>query len=149
MFWGAFSYNGPIALVPVTGTMNSTKYVETLETNLLPHLENTPLADIPIFQHDNAPCHASRETKLFLQQHAVNVIEWPPYSPDLNPIENLWGIMKNKLKEQNVTTKAELLQIVQEIWASMSMKDVCKRLIVSMEKRIHECIRNRGGYIPY
>jgi transposase len=46
---------------------------------------------------DNAPAHAAKETKQLLADLAINRFEWPPYSPDLNPIETLWKYMKNFL----------------------------------------------------
>jgi hypothetical protein len=129
--------------------MTSAKYVEVLEANLLPPLENEPLINIPIFQQDNAPSHTARDTKVFLQQNGVEVLEWPPYSPDLNPIENLWAVLKNKIREENITTKVELLNKSQEIWTSDHMKNVCERLISSMTRRVKECITNKGGYTRY
>jgi len=50
-----------------------------------------------IFQQDNAPIHASKETKTWLDLKKINLLEWPAYSPDLNPIENVWGIMARRV----------------------------------------------------
>ena len=43
-----------------------------------------------LFQQDNAPAHASRATKEYLEHHAVGVFPWPSTSPDMNPIENVY-----------------------------------------------------------
>ena len=50
-----------------------------------------------MFMQDNAPCHKAKKTMDYLQSTDVTVFDWPPNSPDMNPIENVWGIMKNEL----------------------------------------------------
>jgi transposase len=49
---------------------------------------------------DNAPCHTSRAFKAFLQRNSIKFLEWPPYSPDLNTIENIWQWMKLVLETE-------------------------------------------------
>ncbi len=53
-----------------------------------------------IFQQDLAPAHTARSTKSWLNDHGVGVLDWPANSPDLNPIENLWGIVKKKMRNK-------------------------------------------------
>lgn len=48
--------------------------------------------------HDNAPVHRAHIVKEILKGLQIQVMIWPPYSSDLNPIENLWGVMKQELK---------------------------------------------------
>jgi hypothetical protein len=50
------------------------------------------------FLQDGAPCHASKKIKTFLAEQPFQVIDWPGNSPDLNPIENCWNFMKNRLR---------------------------------------------------
>jgi hypothetical protein len=129
--------------------MTGLRYRSILAENLVPFLEEQPLAHHFMFQQDNAPSHTAAATMAFLQNNGVEVIQWPPYSPDLNCIENLWGFIKNKLSHENITTKEELIRRVQNIWQSQDMKDICYRMIHSMPRRIAMCIRNRGDYTKY
>ena len=86
MFWGCFSKRGLGPLIALEGSMNSEKYVELLEVALKPELEE---AGVPmIFMQDNAPCHTSKLVSDYLGNFDITVLEWPPQSPDLNPIEN-------------------------------------------------------------
>ncbi len=53
-----------------------------------------------IFQQDLAPAHTVKSTKSWLNDHGVGVLDWPANSPDLNPKENLWGIVKRKMRNK-------------------------------------------------
>ena len=151
MFWGAICADGPIALVPVTGTMNATKYVNILQQHLVPFLDAQPLANQPYkFQRDNAPCHKAQHTLAYLETEHVKVLDsWPPYSPDLSIIENMWAFLKMKLRRENITSKQQLQTRTMEIWASPEMKQLCSRLFSSMPTRIAKCIHSKGGYTKY
>ncbi|GBL87916.1 Transposable element Tc3 transposase [Araneus ventricosus] len=95
MVWAAFGFNGQVGLAFLDGRQNSPKYIETLENHLIPFAENIGGRNWE-YQRDNAPIHTSNATKNYLNSKNVTVIEWPPTSPDLNPIENVWGIMSRK-----------------------------------------------------
>jgi hypothetical protein len=150
MFWGAISGDGPIAMVPIEGTMNAVKYVQTLETHLVPFLENQPLTQQFVLQQDNAPCHTAKRTLDWLKENAVDVLEeWPPYSPDLNVIENMWSYLKRKLRRESFSSEELLRTRALEIWNTAETKNLCARLAASMITRIAKCIHNKGGYIKY
>ncbi len=53
-----------------------------------------------IFLQDLAPVHTAKSTKSWLNDHGVGVLDWPANSPDLNSIENLWGIVKKKIRNK-------------------------------------------------
>jgi hypothetical protein len=87
MIWAAIKVGWKSSIVKIEETMNSAKYCRMLQDNLLPHLKRFG-ADKVIFQQDNAPCHASRMTKAWLDTNKVPLLQWPAKSPDLSPIEN-------------------------------------------------------------
>jgi len=103
------------------------------------------------FQQDGAPAHRANTTIDFLAQHSITVIpqeDWPPYSPDLSPIENLWGIMADKVRACAPSTQAELHTIVFDEWNAI-LPELCEKLINSIPTRLQICIDCHGGYTDY
>lgn len=75
-------------------------------------------------------------------------MQWPPYSPDMNPIENIWAIMKKQVRQNNPGTLDELKEQIQLAWNSIN-DDVIGNLIGSMNKRCAAVIRANGGHTKY
>ncbi len=93
-----------------------------------------------IFQQDFAPAHTAKGTKSWFNDHGVTVLDWPANSPDLNPIENLWGIVKRKMRDTRPNNADDLKATVKETWASIPPQQ-CHKLITSMPRRIEAVIR--------
>jgi transposase len=94
--------------------MISLNYVQTLEEYLLLHHVIWLPNGGKIFKQDNTLCHQSLSTMSFLEEHNINTMPWPPYSPDLNIIENLCEIMNRKIHRKPYTGQT-LITAVQEM----------------------------------
>ena len=102
---------------------------------------------------DNAPIHTSRKSREWLQSHGITTIEWPPYSPDLNPIEHLWWALKKKVHELypqfdrigNSEIEWDIFEAgLVEAWATLP-DSLIARLIESMPRRLL-AVRRANGY---
>ena len=78
----------------------------------------------------------------------IKLVVWPSQSPDLNPIETIWAIMKYKLRFTEFACEVDLKTEILRLWNSVSL-DLCRKLSMSMNKRISACIKARGGHFSY
>jgi hypothetical protein len=81
-------------------------------------------------------------------RNGVNLLQTPPYSPDTNPIENLWHIVKSKLKGKRFRTKDELWSEVLKAWNEIPVS-TCMKLVDSMPRRMQAIIRAKGSNTKY
>lgn len=95
---------------------------------------------------DGAPAHTGYCSNLFFKKRCSYIKYWPANSPDLNPIEHLWGAIKRILKGQIFTNKIDLIQKVQEIWYSFPQEKI-NELVLSFETRLKLVIQERGQSI--
>ena len=79
---------------------------------------------------DNAPCHKAKTVLSFLKVEGIAVMKWPPHSPDMNPIENVWKIIGEKAQSRNPQNIDDLLEFLKEEWESITTT-FCKNLIGS------------------
>ena len=88
-------------------------------------------------------------TAWFRDHQEFTVIEWPSRSPDLDPIENLWGIMVNDWTDRNERTPDVLESHDMEVWESIgSDPELCQQPVQSMRRRMQDYIDNGSRTNP-
>lgn len=147
MVWGAISSQGRacMSFLPKNTTMNGQRYLEVLKSKLEMHMD---IHNTEIFMQDGAPCHRSKMVTSWLRSKGIDVLEWPGNSPDCNPIENVWKILKDKVAAKQPTA-ANLIQCIKEVWCSEITEEYCQELIASMPKRMAAIIDARGYFTKY
>lgn len=126
--------------------MDAKFYVEILHNHIL-EIEEM-LGDVWRFQQDNDPKHTSRLAKTFLQENFPEVIDWPSNSPDLNPIENLWSIVKSNVEKRMPKNIEELKRFMVEEWRNVP-ESTLVNLVKSMRRRCELIIQSNGERISY
>ena len=148
MVWGAISFNGVGRLARITERLNGPGYQRILDENL--NFQGLFHGDL-IFQQDNNPIHLSDPPWDWFQNNRICLLPWPSQSPDLNPIENLWGILEDRLWEMryDVRDADDLWDEAQRIWYSDYIDNFIPRLYHSMENRVRDLITNFGMPVNY
>lgn len=148
MVWGCFATAGPGQLTIIESTMNSIVYQRVLEEHVRSSVKKLKLKRNWTLQHDNDPKHTSKSTKDWLKRKKWRVLEWPSQSPDLNPIEMLWGDLKRAVHARNPSNISQLKVFCVEEWGKLS-SDRCQRLVDGYKKRLTEVISAKGGNTSY
>jgi transposase len=121
------------------------------------YVANTLDADT-MFMQDNAPIYKAEIVRNWLREQDFTVMDWPPYSPDLNPIEHAWPMLKAGLQRDypDIATmrggpnavKRELAEVLPDVWRSLS-PDFFQTLCDSMPRRVAAVRANKGWYTKY
>lgn len=168
--YGGISKHGKTKLVYVTGSTGVRKqyfkpgtrqlydgvcaaeFQDIMQKHLLPDAQaimHRAGQSEPVFILDGAPCHTARSTKVFLQAKGIKYLhDWPPNSPDLNPIENLWAWMKRIVYAEPCGSATALKAAVEAAWEQVPGK-VLRKLMSSFSKRLKKCIERAGEHTGY
>ena len=140
MFWGCISYYG----VVVVGNLNSEKYINILDDNLWPVIAQ----QFPTYSRRTMP-HAmclGLGTIQWKTENDIPTLEWPPQSPDLNIIENVWKVIKTKVQRRidDIRNAEDLKTVVAEIWTSLQLHYI-RSVYDSLPRRLRVVLRARGN----
>ena len=136
-------------------TIKTANYLKMLQTKMIPALKRKKLFESCIFQQDGAPAHCSKEaiewlTEKFGEERLISrnsSFAWPPYSPDLNPLDFfLWGYLKSKVYTSPYPKTAKELKrnIVRE--CRKITKEVIQSAVNNFNTRMQFLLAKKGAW---
>ncbi len=121
MIWAAMSSAGVGPLCFLKSTVNAAIYQDIFEHFILPSADKLYGDADFIFQQDLASAHTAKGTKNWYNDHGFTVLDWPSNSPDLNPVDNLWSIVKRKMRDTRPDNTDDLKTAIKATWASLHL----------------------------
>lgn len=148
-YWGAIGLEGPFTdLVRIEGHFNSQKYLKVLEDHLVPAM--SVLNNERFFMQDNSPIHTSEKVMNYLSDQKFQLLDWCPYSPDVNPIENVWACMTRDWPTMQNRTQQALDEIIQRRWTELKNNpEYFRNLYDSLPNRCEQIRENNGYFCKY
>jgi hypothetical protein len=149
--WACFCAAGPGYLKMYDQNMDAALMKATLSTELIASAKlhyNGDAAEPWHLLHDNDKKFKSNLVTAWLHNAGVSTLEFPPYSPDLNPIENLWHVVQRKVDNHACETREELEAALGKEWAALDPQ-LCRTLARSMPDRIAAVIEAEGWHTKY
>ena len=150
MVFGAINIHGQVLLEFIDKNLNSEKYIILIKKKLLPILYNLYNGNNFFIIQDNAPCYVSKKTLEFLDENEVHYLDWPAHSADLNPIENVWALLSQKVYQFNrkFTKKSSLKEQIIFEWNNLN-KEIFSNLVNSFDNRLSQVIERNGKLTDY
>ena len=147
MVFGMFSSQGTTPLVRLQTRVNAQIYKNIVQDHVVPIIQNSGF-DRATFMQDNAPCHKAKVVMNYLSEQDFEIMDWPPLSPDLDPIKDLWKTLGVKVMEINPTNTEDLWVKLHEEWSKINIED-CQELIRSCSRRCAAVIESKGSFTKY
>ena len=153
MVWAGVSAIGrtPLVFVPPGVKINSISYQELILEPVVKDLSEVVFSgESFLFQQDGAPAHTSNSTQFWLRNNISDFVskeEWPPYSPDLNPMDySIWSILESKACAKSHTSIQSLKTSLIKEWAKIP-QETFRAAVEAFPRRLRGIIQKRGGYI--
>lgn len=146
--WGCFCANGLGHAELYEGTLDAVKYQRILSLNLVKSAHTFWPSGQWWYQQDNASPHTAGTSRAWFHTHGVDLIDFPPWSSDLNPIENLWNDLKRRVYAHHPKTMDELEHWIAKEWVATEL-DYCKRTCLSLPYRLQLVVASKGHKIKY
>ncbi|CAH2107302.1 unnamed protein product [Euphydryas editha] len=150
MFWAGINSMDRTELVFIeNGTLTRHRYItEVLISYAQPAL--TALGENSIFMDDNARAHRSGGVDAYMLEVGIRRLDWPARSPDLNPIEHVWDVLKRRVRSVQPApqTIRELKNVFTAEWERIPQETI-KDILTSMPRRMQAVISARGGHTQY
>lgn len=145
LVWGCVCYRGQVYLEVVEGTLKHGGYLQILERFLEQGVSQLYVYRSWEFLQDLAPPHRAVRVREYLEENKVKVHFHPANSPDLNPIEFIWGIMKNKVEGRKPTNKRELEDAIFWAWNDLTVEQI-RGCIDYLKDYLFEVVRVKGDF---
>lgn len=149
--WGCISASGVGNLIRISDKLNARRYLQILKDFGVPSGRRL-IGPNFMMQQDNDPKHTSRIVKNYLteksEEGVLEIMKWPPQSPDLNIIEHVWEYLDKKKAERQPTNAGECFKILREEWYKIPM-DFISNLYASHPRRMSTVIQSKGGHTKY
>ncbi|GBN25451.1 Transposable element Tcb1 transposase [Araneus ventricosus] len=152
MLWGTFSWTALGPVVMVEQTMKAANYLNIIADQLHPYMAFVFPTGNGIFQQFNAPCHKARIVLKWFEEHTdeFHLMSWPPNSPYLNPMENIWNVMEQQLRAQTPPCPkiSTLRDRCLDIWYNLSPV-MYQALVASLPTRVAAVLKAKEGATRY
>ena len=135
-------------IAQIKGIMRKEEYLTILQDHAIPSGSRI-LGRGFVFQQDNDPKHSSKLCKGYLEQKSrtrlCSIMDWPPQSPDLSPIELLWDELDRSVKNRQPTSAKQLWEFLQDEWNQIK-GEYLEKLLLRMPRICAAVVKARGGY---
>lgn len=150
MMFGGISTKWKTPLITIDQTVDSINYIDEFIDNagVIPEMNEKYGYRNWFLVQDGATPHTASDTMDYLKTYCNVLEDWPSNSPDFNPIENIWGIIKRRVEELQPQSVDDLIKITFETWENVSIQDI-QTLISSVPNRLSACINANGMHSGY